>query len=338
MDRLSSLVRISDPFERQRALMDLVDSLSPGEFAGVAEQFREFDHLGDTRGEYAMILGAWAKVDPLAALEYASQNPSGKRGSATILSTWAGIDPAAAERWALANHQGDDANPYLVAVIRGLAGKDLANASRLAQTMPKSDERSEALDYITRALFMQGLDSTMAFPSSITDESLRGTFVAQIAKRLIEKDLNQAAAWIAAMPECAVQNRAAHDVAEALARVDPSNAARWVSLLKPEAQAEAARGVIPLMSAKDIPGTAQWVSGMAGTPYYDSMVEEYDWSCNSRAPEQSAAWIQGVSNPDQQRRLYHRMLGEWAQKDATAVRQWVASNRVPEDVVRRFSR
>ena len=337
VDRLASLVRITDPFERQRALMDLLDSLGPGEFAGVAEQFRELDHLGDTRGEYSMILGAWAKIDPLAALEYVGQNPHSQRGSATILSTWAGTDPAAAERWALANHQGEGANPYLVAVIQGIAGNDIANASRLVQTMPRSDERGEATAAITRALFMQGIDAAMAFPESISDETLRGTFVSQIAKQLIEKNVDKAAAWITAMPQGDVQNRAAREVADALAKVNPDNAAKWVSSLKPEAQAEAARGVIPLMSAKDIPGTAKWVSSMNGTPHYDSMVEEFVWSCDVRAPEQSAAWIQAVSDPNQQRRLYHRMLGQWANKDAAAVKQWVSTNQVPEDVVRRFS-
>ena len=92
------------------------------------------------------------------------------------------------------------------------------------------------------------------------------------------------------------------------------------------------------MSSKDITGTAQWVSSLAGTPNYDSVVEEFVWSCNSRAPEQSAAWIQGVSDPDQQRHLYHRMLGEWAQKDPAAVKQWVATNNVPDSVRQRFSK
>jgi hypothetical protein len=32
------------------------------------------------------------------------------------------------------------------------------------------------------------------------------------------------------------------------------------------------------------------------------------------------------------------MLGEWAKRDATAVKDWVASNQVPESVARRFKR
>ncbi len=337
-DRLAGVVRITDTFERQRALMDLIDNLGPAEFAGVADQFRELDHLGDSRGEYALLLRGWAKADPLTALEYVGQHPGGQQGRGTILSTWAGKDAAAAERWALDHHEGEGPNPYLASVIRGIAGNDVAEASRLAQTLPLSRERGEAVDAITRALFLQGPEAAMAFPASIRDEALRGGFVAAIAGRLIAKDVNKAAAWVAAMDQGEIQNRAARSVADALAREDTKTAATWVKSLKPEAQSEAARGVIPAMSREDIAGTARWVSGLVGSPNYDSVVEEFVWSCNTRAPEQSAAWIQGVSDPDQQRRLFRRMLGEWAQKDADAVKQWVASNTVPEDIRRRFLR
>lgn len=338
VDRLASVVRITDAFARQRALMDLIDTLGPAEFAGVAEQFRELDHLGDSRGEYALLLRGWAKADPLTALEYVAQHPGGERSRDTILSTWAGNDAAGAERWALDHHQGDGPNPYLASVIRGIAGNDLAEASRMAQSMPLSRERGEAVDAITQALFLQGTAAAMAFPASIKDEALRGGFVAAIANRLIDKDVNQAATWVASMAQGDLQNRAARRVADALAKQDPQAAAAWVHTLKPEAQGEAARGVIPAMSRDDIAGTARWVSGLVGTPNYDKVVEEFVWSCNTRAPEQSAAWIQGVTNPDQQRRLYYRMLGEWAKKDAGAVKQWVASNTVPDDIKRRFLR
>lgn len=336
--QITEIVRITDSFERQKALMDLISKLGPGQFESVADQFRELDHLGDSGGEYSLILRGWAKADPLKALEYVAQLPNSRAGSATILATWAGNDGAAAERWATEHHEGEGANPFMASVIRGIAAHDVAEASRLAQGMPNSRERGEAVDAITRALFLQGTDAAMAFPASIKDEQLRGGFVEEIAERLSEKDVNKAATWVASLEQGAIQNRAARDVAGALAREDTAAAAKWVGTLKPEAQVEAARGVIPLMSRTDIAGTAQWVSSLAGTPNYDQAVEEFVWSCNTRAPEQSAAWIMGVSNPDQQRRLFHRMLGEWAQRDAAAVKLWVASNAVPADVRKRFDR
>lgn len=337
VDRLSSIVRITDSFERQRALMDLVDTLSPDQYEAVLEQFRSLDHLGESWGEYGLLLRGWAKTDPLAALQYMETQPNNRYGRATILQTWAGKDAAAAEQWALANHTGDGPNPHMAAVIRGVAGNDLPTATRLAESMPMSRERGEAVDAITRALFMQSPEAALAYPASITDDALRAGFVGAIAQRMAGKDADRTATWLSSMDDANAQNRAARTVADALARTDSAKAATWVKTLQPEAQAEAARGVIPVMSGNDITATAQWVSGLAGMQNYDRVVEEFVWSCDQRAPEQSAAWIQGVSNPDQQRRLYHRMLGEWSRRDSNAVREWVTSNDVPNEIRRRFA-
>lgn len=317
-------------------MMDLIDKLAPDQFAEVADRFRELDHLGDTRGEYSLLLRGWAKADPMGALAYVEEHNG--RGRGTILETWAGSDASAAERWALDNHTGEGANPHLAAVISGIAAYDMAHASRLAEGMPGGRERGEAISAITRALLVQGMDAAMAYPATIADESLRGSFVSEIANRLAGKDPMAAATWLASMSEGAVQNRAARNVASALARTDPKQAAAWVTKLDPAARAEAARGVIPIMSSGDIAGTARWVSTLVGTPGYDRVVEEFVMSCDERAPVQSATWIQGVADPRRQRDLYQRMLGGWAQRDRDGMREWVAANDVPEDIRRRFLR
>lgn len=337
-EQLADIAHITDPQNRQRALMDLVDKLAPGDFKALAEQYRDSDHLGGSFGDFSIILRGWAKRDPLAALEYAGQNGHSKQNSETILSTWANSDPTAAEKWAIDHYQGDGANPYMAAVIQGIAGNDLTEASKLAESMPKGRERDQAVDSITRALLWQSPEAAMAYPESIKDESLRGAFVASIADRLASKDPDKAAAWIAAMTDGNLQNKAARNVADTLAKQDSSKAAAWVSQLKPEAQVEAACGVIPIMSAADIAGTAKWVSSLAGIPNYDKAVQEFIWSCDQRAPEQSAAWIAGITDPDQQRKIYYRMLSDWARRDDAAVKQWVATNNVPNDIRKHFSK
>ena len=337
-ERMATVVQMTDPMDRQLALIALLERLGPEEFAAVAEQYRQMDHYSGSGGEFDLILRGWAKADPLAALEYTTNQLKSRGASTTVLAAWAGKDPAAAESWALANHTGDGPNPYLAAVIRGIAPYDIAHATQLAQSMPASDEQRDAVDAITHSLFMQGLDRAMAYPSTIEDPKLRASLVAAVARRLIDKDPTQAGTWLAAMKDPDDQNRAARRVAEALAAQDPQVAADWMRKLQPAARAEAARGIIPKMSSGDIAGTAQWVNTLAGIPNYDRVVEEFVWSCDGRAPEQSAAWIRGAADQKQQTRLYHQMLGEWAKRDATAVKDWVASNQVPESVARRFKR
>lgn len=336
--RLSRIIRTGDPLERQAALIEMVSEMSPDQFASMADQFRSMEHFGNSRGEFDIILRGWAKADPLGALEYAAKHPDSRETSATIISAWAGNDPAAAEQWARENFRGEGANPFLAAVIRGVAVTDLAQASRLVETMPSSRERGEAIDAITRALFVDGVAAALEYPATILDPELRAGFIDNIARRLASKDPIKAADWLASNPDADVQNRTARAVGEALARQDPAQAATWLRKLSPAAQAEAARGIIPRMSSGDIAGTAEWVTSLNGIPNYDRVVEEFVWSCDQRAPEQSAAWIQGVANEEQRTRLYHRMLGEWSRRDAAAVKNWIANNQVPESVIRRFGR
>jgi hypothetical protein len=336
--RLSEIVKITDALARQRALIAMIDTLGPEQFAAIAAQFRQLDHLGNTQGEMALILQGWAKLDPLAALKHAAEHDDAK-GRRTVLEAWASTDAAAAEAWAKANSTGEGANSDLAAVVSGLAGNDLAAATRLIQSMPKSRERGDAARGLTNALLQQGPDAAKAYPASIKDDSLRAALVGMIANRLAAKNPADTAKWLTSLPDGQSQDRAARDVATALANQDLGKATAWLTTLKPEARAAAACGIIPVMSYGDpakITQTANWVASLAGTPSYDSMVEEFVWSCNSRSPEQSAAWIQGVANVKQQRRLYHRMLGEWQKTDPAAVKQWVSTNAVPEDVSRRF--
>lgn len=337
-ERLAGIVRMGDPLARQVALLEMLDKLGPDEFAAVAESYRALDHFGQSGGEFDLILRSWAKLDPMAALDYTVNRQQSRGATAVVLSAWAGRDAAAAESWALANHSGEGPNPYMNAVIRGVAAYDIAHAMRLTEALPAGGEQRDAVREISRALFMQGVDAASEYPQSITDPKLRAEFVAEIGNRLAEKDPQQAGTWLATMNNAEDQNRAARRVGEALASRDPQQAAEWLRKLQPEARAEAARGIIPRMSSGDIAGTAQWVNTLAGIPNYDRVVEEFVWSCDYRAPEQSAAWIRGVSNPEQQARLYHQMLGEWAKRDAAAVKSWVAGNQVPESVMRRFGR
>lgn len=337
-ESLRKINGITDTYERQRNLMDFLDGLSPESFADVADEFQKLEHYGNTGTETELLFQAWAKVDPLAALDYIDGNPDMSRNRGEVLEIWAVSDPAAAEKWAVAKHEGDGANPYLASIVKGIATYDIDKAYQMTLSMPIGRERGPAIDAVAKALLMKGTEAAFAFPDTIQDEHLKGSFVMMISQNLARRDPQAAADWVASMESGEVQDRASGQVAGSLARVDVAKAAEFVSSLQPSAKANAAAATVPAMSANDIAGTAHWVSSLAGTPGYDKVVESFVWSCDNRAPEQSAAWIQGISDEGQQIRLYHRMLGEWQKRDSDAVRSWVAANDVPAAVKRRFNR
>ena len=311
--------------------MDFYDTLAPEQFAAVADEFQELYHYGNTGTEMELLFQAWAKADPTAALDYIEENPEMRRNRGEVLETWAANDAASAEKWALDKYDGEGANPYMASVIKGIAAYDLPNASRLTAEMPLSRERGQAIDAMAKALLIKGMEEAFAFPDTIEDEHLKGSFVLMISQNLSRQDPQAAADWVAAM-DGALQERSAGNIAGRLARMDVEKAEQFVNSLKPVAKADAAAATIPAMSQGDIAGTARWVSTMAGTPGYDKVVESFVWSCDERAPEQSAAWIRGISDPNQQQKLYRRMLGGWAKRDVEAAHRWVKENDVPDYV------
>jgi hypothetical protein len=131
--RLEAIVRGENALVRNRSLLALIDQLAPGEFEAAVAHFRSLGLTEDRMGEYALLLTAWAELDPTAALIYARENTQNGFATETILSAWATKDSEAAVRWAQANHQGDGANPYMPGIIRGIAASDPARATAALQ-------------------------------------------------------------------------------------------------------------------------------------------------------------------------------------------------------------
>ena len=72
--RLEAIMRGENPLDRNRALLAFIDQLGPGDFEAAVAQFRAMGITDSRFGEYALLLSAWAKADPLAALDYAKGN------------------------------------------------------------------------------------------------------------------------------------------------------------------------------------------------------------------------------------------------------------------------
>ena len=124
-EQIKEIAQISDPIERTEALLALVGQLSPGEFQDVVASFRDLGLTRERMGEYAIMLTAWAKTDPVGALDYAKENTGTAFARQTILATWAQTQPDAAISWAEENfergNRDNTANPWLVGIIKGLA-------------------------------------------------------------------------------------------------------------------------------------------------------------------------------------------------------------------------
>lgn len=337
LTRLGTLVRSEDPLSRNRAMLAYIDRLGPGDFEAAVAHFRSLGITESRLGEYAMLLSAWAKMDPVAALDYTKANTTSGFATGTVLATWASSDPDAALRWAEARHQGEGANPYLAGIIRGIAETNPERATQILTGMPKSIERGEALDAILPHLLSQGNDATRTWISAISDEALRNGAMMRTAEKLAVTDPAGTAAWLAANPSEATQRRM-DDVYSTWARQDQQAAlSSLVALPSGENRSNALRGVISSV-ASDNPQAAVSLMDRFPNDVTDRVVTNLIWHSFGSEPSVAASQIARITDESQRNRFYNRLLETWVERDPAAANTWIQSNQLPPGVLENLKR
>ncbi len=330
--RLEAIIRGENPLERNRALLAFLDQLGPGDFEAAVAHFRSLGITDGRNGEYSLLLTAWAQADPLAALTYADDNTSGGFAQATILTSWATTDPDAAIRWAQANHEGDDPNPYLPGIIRGLAQSDPARATELLASMPRSEERGKGLDFILPHLLQQGSDATRAWIATLTDDALKNGAMERVADKLAATDPAGTASWLLANPGQAADRRM-DDVYSAWANKDHQAALSSYSALPAgDARSNALRGVISSI-ATESPKAAISLMNRYPDDVTDRVVQSVVWHSFGSDPATAITAIARIGDERQREQMYKRTLEMWKERDPDAANAWLLKNSGSSGVV-----
>lgn len=336
--KMEEIVRGENPLDRSRSLLALIDQLAPGEFEEVVAKFRELGITQNRLGEYSMLLSAWAKVDPMAALEYARVNTQGGFAANTILATWASTDPDAALRWALAApHDGNGANPYLAGVIRGIAETDPARATEILKTMPFGEERGEALAGMMQHILKQGPDVSRSWIDGIDDERLRNGAMLRMSGALAEADPQGTADWLVKNPGEAA-NRRLDDVYETWAGKDYNSAlASLNSLPAGDAKTNALSGLVS-KQAGDNPAQALALLNTYQADVNDGVVRDFVRHSFDKDPQIAAENIYRIADERQRNEAYQRTLWRWLDRDPVKAQQFAANHQLPEQVVNMVNR
>lgn len=336
---IQSLKTMSDPIARAQGFLDFVRNLRPDEYLDAVAAFREGGVEEEQFGEYRLLLTAWAQINPLEALDYASGNTGTNLARQTILAAWAKNDTEGAIAWARDNfdNQGDDnrANPWLVGVIEGLAPLDPARATQLLEDLPFSRERGEALSAVFDEISREGPDSAKRWVERLTDERLQAGAASRLAGDLANVDPRGAAEWAASLgPE--VMNRAAGEIVERWANQDLTAARSWVESQPTEVVAAAGPKLVDeIIRQKDPLTASDWLANYDGNPQFDDTVRSFVWNSMRQEPSLAADWIMRMTSERDQTRTFHRVLGGWMQRDRQGAMDYIAQNPVPESIKRR---
>jgi len=337
LQRMEAIMRGENPLDRSRALLALIDQLGPGDFEAVVAQFRALGITQNRLGEYSMLLSAWAKADPLSALDYAKENTQGGFASSTILATWANLDADAALRWAEANHDGKGPNPYLAGVIRGIAETDTALATDLLKGMPFSEQRGEALAGMMQHVLKQGPEASRNWITAIEDEQLREGAVIRMSTAMADVDPQGTAEWLVKNPSQA-SDRRLDDVYERWAGKDQDAALASINGLPAGNQrTNALSGVVSVTAGKDPQGALAIMDRYQGD-VNDGVVRDYVRNAFDKDPVLAMGAIARIGNEGDRNRTYERALEGWLRNDPPKAEAWMSGNAVPPNVVQNVRR
>lgn len=329
---MEEIVRGENALDRGRAMLEWIDSLAPEEFEAAVDRFRSLGLTEARMGEYAMLLTAWAEVDPVSALAYTTENTSGGMATGTVLSAWATRDPEAAIAWAKSNHQGEDANPYMVGIIRGLAGSDPVRATALLQEIPFSAERASALEAMMPHVLQKGAESAKKWIGELSDERLRDGAVARFAEAMAKQDPAGTASWLMEnLTDTSV--RSMDEVFVEWAKQDPAAAvANFESLPEGDARSRALRGLV-MVDARTNPQAAADLMNRFPEDITDRTVQHFIWNSFEKAPAVAANQIGLIKDEQSRNRMYARALDSWLDRDQAAAQNWINSANLPASVI-----
>lgn len=338
---MEQIVRSENPLDRSRAMLKWIDSLAPGDFENAVDYFRNLGVADSRRGEYAMLLTAWAQVDPTAALAYTMENTRGGMATGTVLSAWATRDPEAAIAWAKANHDDEDANPYMIGIIRGLSETDLPRATELLAELPYSRERGDALNAMLPHLLSMGTDSAKDWVATISDDSLKDGAIARLAdSQMAKDDPVGTAAWL--MDNLGERSsRSVDEVFEELAKVDMNATIAAFEQLPADNEAARSRGLIAMVQVQTRENPSAAIAMMDKYPdvVNNRVVQQFVWGSFDQDPQLAVSQISRMNGNDQ-RRMYERTLDAWIGRDEVNAVAWINANsaNIPEQVVKNLAK
>lgn len=331
--RMESIMNEPDPLRRTESWLRFVKDLDPSEIQGVVESFRAQDLASANLAEYAMLLSAWARQDPYAALDYAKENTGTPFARQAILTSWATTDPVAAIQWAQSNHEGEDANPWMVGVIRGIASTDPKRATELLEAMPYSRERAQALAAVQNHYLRQGPEAARNWALGIRDEQLRDGAITRIAQTLAKTDPRGTAEWLLAHPGEG-STRALRSVMASMAEADLEQAMGYFQGLPDETlRGSAFAGITDHLAGQDPQAAARLIDANPALAT-DDVVESFVWNARGRDPELAANAIATIRNDDRQMRAYRQFLGHWMRRDMDSATDWIQRSELPPAVQR----
>lgn len=338
------IVRIADYAERMSAMLDFISILDAEDFEIAATALTDLGiNSAASSQELETLFVAWAKLNPEAAIRFASEETDRPYNQYAILAVWAKNNLEAAIDWS--NQNADSSRKpfsWMRGVIKGIAASDPSAAIQLVSNLESSGERGIAIGEILDAVSLNGKTAIEDWFKSISDVETKQRAVSQAASQFSEREPELAARWVKELNDISVLNRTSSKIVKNWYQLEPEAAVKWVMELPDAAIDEGAEGVVNAMMESDHHAAANFITGMVNSHRdinFDRSMTNFVWAVSKKDPEFAAVWVSGISNNSAQDRAYRKVFKEWVQQDKPAAEYWMQENReiLPSEIIETYN-
>lgn len=213
--------------------------LSEGQVHSWKERVDQMTPSVERDEERQRMIVAWAKVNPLAALEYAQKNlkqDSQAQALSGVFAAWAKKDPNAAWNWVLTNAPGEP--QHLRSVLSEIGKNEPATAQRFAASYAAQhpEQASDVYLCVLDGVIHGGKyedAKTLVAQANMPNEEQKNNLFNFLAGQWARYQPEKASSWVLELPPGPIRDQALDAVGQAWSDVDPVRAADFAVSLPP---------------------------------------------------------------------------------------------------------
>jgi hypothetical protein len=331
---------VLERFDRTAGLLQHLDSDNlPGVLAVYDQMIAILDDSA-----IRVFVAAWARFDPLAALDHARAwpfVPKQEIGVQAALSSWALRDPLAA-RLAIDGVVADQ--PHLGeklyhGLVVGWVHSDAEGEGldRYLADLPPATRDRIVVVAVATLMRARGAEAAIALVDAILrNEAYDDAYKLSAFRRGIRSVSRwypeRGAAWATEHAGNAYAVDAPRLVAEQWGGQDGRATMQW--LRDQPAGRRRDQGVRQAMLEwlrSDRQGAVEWLNSETLTKFHDPALELYATRLDDRKPEEAIAWCERIRNPKRRTGCFRVVATTWYQRDAEAAEAWLEQSPLDEE-------
>jgi hypothetical protein len=324
----------NDLLVRVQRVSALLQQLGPEQLDDVRAGFASiFMDLGEI--DQVLLVEWWARFDPKGALDwaYATWQAQDPAITSTIYRAWARQDPLAALEEAEKVPIDDLQIRYMQASLAGWEESGLPGLLEWVKSRPQGPRRQLAIAVVARRkVLREGPAAAFSWAEGFDDEdeAFKLNVLRQVASSAAEIEPNQAADWVETLLGTKYERGTPQRVGTRWARQDPEAALQWLSTLPPGiARDDAVRETFRRWILRDPDAALAYIENVSWEPWLDPAAHLMSRRLTGENIPAALAWAERIQPGELRWYAIGSVARAWSFRDLEAARAYVERSDLP---------